>query len=618
MGTIYKSILNDAHAGFWHWNIRDSSLEYVSPSFSFILGYENDNLPPTPSTWRSLVYAEDLPLITENIRKHIESRAEIPFQCQVRFVHKNGSIVWIFCTGHITEWDEANNPIRLIGFAMDVSKQKQTEDSFKISQDQFAGAFEFSAIGMALVSTEGKWLKVNKQVCELLGYTEQELLATTFQQITHPDDLELDLLHVDLVLKGSIQNYRMEKRYFHKNGSIIWGLLSVSLVRDIDGCPLHFISQIEDVTEKKKIEDEIKQRDILFSRLSDQIPGSLYQFQLFPNGRSCVPFVTKGVWELFQLRAEDIKDDSSLLFNKICKEDFEGFYASILESFHTLKRWEYEFRVQLSGDQLKWIHGISQPEKQPDGSVLWHGYVTDITHRKQTEQELVNSFNIISNQNKRLINFAHIVSHNLRSHSGNLEMILDLLDTIKAKEEREKMMESLKSISASLSETINNLNEVVSVHTNKNVYTEPLNLKKCLEKALSTLAEEINTKGGTITDNIPDDIILQYNPDYLQSILTNFLSNSIKYSDPERKPAITIDAYDENGQLVLRIADNGIGINLERHGEKLFGLYKTFHGNKDAKGLGLFLTKNQVEAMGGHIEVESNINAGTVFKVYFV
>ena len=135
----------------------------------------------------------------------------------------------------------------------------------------FQSAFEFAAIGMALVSPEGKWLRVNRSVCKITGYAEAELLARTFQDITHPDDLEQDLENVRKMLAGDIDTYQMEKRYFHKNGSIVWILLSVSLVRTKSGEPLFFISQIQDITRQKKSEEELAKAAAEMKRLQDRL-----------------------------------------------------------------------------------------------------------------------------------------------------------------------------------------------------------------------------------------------------------------------------------------------------------------------------------------------------------
>jgi PAS domain S-box-containing protein len=131
----------------------------------------------------------------------------------------------------------------------------------------FQNAFEHAAIGMALVALDGKWLRVNRSVCEITGYSEAELLQRSFQDITHPDDLDLDLANVRKMLANEIDSYQMEKRYFHKNGAIIWVLLSVSLVRDEEGRPRFFISQIQDITSRKESERQLGEASAEIAKL---------------------------------------------------------------------------------------------------------------------------------------------------------------------------------------------------------------------------------------------------------------------------------------------------------------------------------------------------------------
>ena len=135
----------------------------------------------------------------------------------------------------------------------------------------FKSAFEFAAIGMALVSPEGKWLRVNRSVCKITGYSEAEMLQRTFQDITHPDDLELDLENVRKMLAGEIETYQMEKRYYHKDGTIVWVLLSVSLVRTKSGEPLFFISQIQDITRQKTSEQRLAKATREIKRLQQRL-----------------------------------------------------------------------------------------------------------------------------------------------------------------------------------------------------------------------------------------------------------------------------------------------------------------------------------------------------------
>ncbi|MFZ2169629.1 MAG: PAS domain S-box protein, partial [Methylococcaceae bacterium] len=145
-----------------------------------------------------------------------------------------------------------------VWYFRDISERKQAESILRESEERFRMAFQNSAIGMALVEVDGRWLKVNDALCRILGYAEQELLRKTFQDITHPDDLESDLNFVAQLLAGKIDHYQMEKRYFHKDGHAVWVLLSVSLLRDTKGNPIHFISQIEDITKDKQAKEKIR------------------------------------------------------------------------------------------------------------------------------------------------------------------------------------------------------------------------------------------------------------------------------------------------------------------------------------------------------------------------
>jgi signal transduction histidine kinase len=240
----------------------------------------------------------------------------------------------------------------------------------------------------------------------------------------------------------------------------------------------------------------------------------------------------------------------------------------------------------------------------------------DITVMKEAEKDLNNSFHLVSEQNKRLLNFSYIVSHNLRSHTSNIESILSLIESAESEEERNEMMRLLKSVSNSLDETMSHLNEVVNINTNMNLVIKPLNLSKYVIKAKDILSEQIILSKASFVIDINEHATINYNPAYLESILYNLISNAIRYSHPQRKLIVTIKLYKKRDKDVIEISDNGIGIDLVRNGDKIFGMYKTFSNNSDARGIGLFITKNQIDAMGGTITVDSEPNVGTTFKIY--
>jgi PAS domain S-box-containing protein len=245
------------------------------------------------------------------------------------------------------------------------------------------------------------------------------------------------------------------------------------------------------------------------------------------------------------------------------------------------------------------------------------GISLDITNLKEKEHELRNLINVTSLQNKKLINFAHIVSHNLRSHSANFSMLLDFLVHEKNEEEKDKIVDMLTDASDNLLETLENLNEVVTLSTNTQAKKETINLNKKISEIQQNLSNITENKKLSIINNVSKDINIRIVPAYLDSILMNFITNGVKYKHPDREPVLEFTTEKKDGYNLLYIKDNGIGIDLEKYGSKLFGMYKTFHTNKDARGIGLYITKNQVEAMHGKIEVESKLGEGTKFKVFF-
>ncbi len=218
-----------------------------------IVGYSEDELLRT--TFQGITYAGD-----------VENESDLKYRCltgefdsyhlQTRYVHKEGHPVWVQL--NVTLVRNANRkPRYFIAQVQNITEQNRIAAALLDSEKRFRSAFDSAPIGMALVSVEGRWLMVNRAICDIVGYSEQELLESTFQEITHPDDLESDLFQVRRMLEGEIATYQMEKRYIHKQGHIVWILLSASMVKGSDGVPLYFVAQIQDITERKRIVGEL-------------------------------------------------------------------------------------------------------------------------------------------------------------------------------------------------------------------------------------------------------------------------------------------------------------------------------------------------------------------------
>jgi diguanylate cyclase (GGDEF)-like protein/PAS domain S-box-containing protein len=219
--------------------------------------------------WGSVVHPEDLDRVSnEWFRSQAEDR---PFSLEFRYVRADGSVVWIWCRA-VELRDEGGEITGYVGTCSDTVVSPTMDRALEEAEERFANAFEEAPIGMALVGVDGAFLRVNRALSELVGYESDELLDLTFQNITHPDDLEADLQLVREVLEGKRRTYRMEKRYIRSDGAECWVLLSVSLVRDDAGEPLYFVSQIEDITERRRAEDALLEAEDRFRSAFEAAP----------------------------------------------------------------------------------------------------------------------------------------------------------------------------------------------------------------------------------------------------------------------------------------------------------------------------------------------------------
>lgn len=252
----YRNLIENSLVGVYSSNLKGELL-YANEAFAKQMEY--DSVSELMSLNASALYKNhsDRKKLLEELQRVGQVN-----QVEYEFISKHSNKKLFIISAKLKN-DE------ITGMLLDITERKKMEDLLNLSQETFKNSFQFSPIGMALISPEGKWLKVNKAVSDLVGYSEEELLSKTFQDLTHPDDLEEDLNYVNQMLKGEISTYTMEKRYFHKNGSIIWAALSVSLVNDEKGAPLYFISQIKNITERRAAAIELQKLNRIYAVLSN-------------------------------------------------------------------------------------------------------------------------------------------------------------------------------------------------------------------------------------------------------------------------------------------------------------------------------------------------------------
>jgi len=276
-----------------------------------------------------------------------------------------------------------------------------------------------------------------------------------------------------------------------------------------------------------------------------------------------------------------------------------------------------EHRILCNDNSYKWILDIGKIiDRDSDGKpTRIIGTHTDITERVENEKKLTKSLNLITKQNKKLQNFAHIVTHNLKEHSGNFENLLELYREANTEEEKEEIISFLNLTSASLNQTITDLNKIVSIQSKKGITVEKIFISEYINKVSKVLDVVIKDNNAKINNYIDDNLFIFFNPAYIESIIQNLISNAIKYKHPDRDPVVNVTYSIVDDNIYLNVSDNGIGIDLNKFGDAIFGLYKTFHNNENAEGVGLYIVKSQVESFGGKIDVSSTPNAGTTFTI---
>ncbi len=358
-----------------------SSTLYVSPQIEQLLGFTPEDFVADPELFAKQIHPEDRERVLEEIQRSHSSGQ--PFRSEYRMLRRDGRVVWVHDLAYELH-DEDGKPLGLQGITQDITERKQAEKALRESEQRFGSAFRDAAIGMALVGQDGRFMQVNRSLCRILGYSEEELLEKTFQKITHPDDLQADVEQVRRMLAGEIETYQMEKRYFHKEGHVAWILLSVSIVHDEEGEPLYFISQIQDITERKLAEEALKDSEEKFRITFEDAPVGVAFVGL--DGRRFE--ANRALCEMLGCSKEDLLGENYL--EHVHPDDremsTEHFHQKLEEGTGS---YELERRYLRADGHVVWnltsVSLIRDSKGNPSYFVCLH---QDITERKEAEKRL--------------------------------------------------------------------------------------------------------------------------------------------------------------------------------------------------------------------------------------
>ncbi|MEP7319093.1 MAG: PAS domain S-box protein [Panacibacter sp.] len=608
----YRDVINNVKEIIFTTDI-DNKLTFLNPAWKEITGFTLEESIGKNLT--DFVHPDDRKNSIEKYKALLNFETD---HCKhdTRLVIKDGSTRWFEINKRLVI-DDYNNTVGVTGILNDSTEHKKAEEALAENQ-RFLQTLINNLPGYVYrVKNNPDYTPeyISEGVVKITGHTADEYLVHKTVSGSHSiaeSDKERIWNEVQKAITLRLPyefTYRMgnttgEEKWVWERGQGIW---------NDDGELIATEGFITDINDRKKAEDALQKSE---DNLRTVFTNTEVGYVLISADLKVLSFNKPAAKFTYTEYQNEVIEGSYLIdyFPEKIHDVLKRTWQAVLNG----QIVEYDRSMLNINGKDNWYHikysPVSNKQNKTVGIVM---SIENITERKKAEIELNKSFSLVTAQNKRLVNFSYIVSHNLRSHATNIKSILGLMEESVSENERKQMMQYLKTVSDSLDETLYNLHEVISIQNNVNLIFEPLNLCDYINKALSILSEFIAQKNGLIKTNVSKEIIVNYNPAYLESILLNFLSNAVKYSHPQRIPVITMDCFFEGNKPVLVITDNGIGIDLKRNGDKLFGMYKTFHGNADARGIGLFITKNQVDFMGGRVEVESEVNVGTTFKIYF-
>jgi PAS domain S-box-containing protein len=261
-----------ARMGNWEWDIEANTATW-SDETKRMFGLSPNDPESSTEEFFSMIHPEDRLRVEQAVNRAVKEGA--PYEAEFRIAQPDGSLRWVRGRGKVL-YDEAGQPLRMIGLNADITERKQAQEALRLSEARLARTEDFSLVMVTHVSLDGRWLKVPPTLCELLGYTEQELLAGGFKDVTHPEDFEADWSQCQRVIRGEIRSFDLEKRYIHKDGHTIWIYLNSSVVEDDKGRPIHFVTYIRDITDRKLAEQALQESNERNQAILRALPDMMF------------------------------------------------------------------------------------------------------------------------------------------------------------------------------------------------------------------------------------------------------------------------------------------------------------------------------------------------------
>ncbi|MFE3847521.1 PAS domain S-box protein [Flavobacterium sp. LB3P45] len=498
-----------------------------------------------------------------------------------------------------------------------VEKLKKTNEEIKESNEKY------DIVAKATSDTIWDWkiqednFNWNKGIEVIFGYTQEEVGSSStwwFEKI-HPEDSIKMSIKLYSFIEQKTENWQDQYRFKCANGSYKYVLDKGFLLKDEEGKAVRMIGAIQDITKQKEEEQRLKLLETVITQSKDSIIITEPNFK-----NSEIPkiiYVNPAFSVMSGYHTDEIIGKTPNIFKGPNSDKEE--YRKLIDALKKKQECLIETISYKKNKEEYWVRFSMIPIYNTENELShWISIQRDVSEEKKQEKEKEQLIRELTQNNKDLKQFSYITSHNLRAPLSNLTGLLNLIEDIPI--ENQELKEIINGFSKSthlLNDTVNDLVKVIIIKDNPSIQKEALLLKEIFKNVFNQLSFQIELYKPIIKLNFEKVSVLNTNKAYIESIMLNLLTNAIKYKSENRQLKITINASEVDDIVYLTFQDNGIGIDLERNRDKVFGLYQRFHNYPDSKGLGLYLVKSQVETMGGTISIESEVNKGTSFTLTF-
>ncbi len=459
-------------------------------------------------------------------------------------------------------------------------------------------------------SPDGTFEFVNKGSVRVLGYEPSELIGTNPYDFFHPaDQTAIEEESHAPALEGE-QTLMSEYRFRKKDGSYVWLRTYTEPVLNQKGEVQSLVTSSMDISEDINIRRALERKDQLLEEAGNLSAMGAWEFDLETQEIRW----TRGVFKVHEMEHGEPPDFETLM----------SFYKNpaplseaIERAISTGEPYNLVMPFTSVKGRDKWLKTIGKPVSVGGQVVKLIGVVQDITEEFEIQSKNREMIQSLEAQKQKLKNLNHILSHNLRSPVANLEILIEILESSGLNQTQAETLRHLKFTSQNIRHTLSDLMEAVQLIQIKDNSKEAVNIRKVLDQVTIGLKAKIEATNAHLKTDFSAWKEIEYPKVYLESILLNMISNALKYSKAGVKPEILIRTSKKGKKKVLEVHDQGIGMDLVKDGEKLFAMGKRLTDQAEGRGVGLFFTKEQIENMGGKIEVESNLGKGSVFRVIF-